>query len=71
MKEIKILKTEIQIGENKFKLSVDEMQELKRALLEALPENPPVYIPYQPPYYVTDTWGTRELTADEIPIYMS
>lgn len=81
MKEIKILETEIQIGDNKFKLSVEEMHELKRVLLEALPEPYPQYIPYIPyqpspvwvddmtqPQYVITTWNT---TAGEVQVLNS
>lgn len=70
MKEIKVLKTEIQIGDQKIMLSTDEMKELKRVLLEALPELYPQHVPCYPycpcqpiipsdPIYVIDTWGTR------------
>jgi hypothetical protein len=71
MKEIKINGMELQIGKRIIKLSVEEIHELKRILLEAFPEPyPTVYIPsiwiydnIPQPQYVTTVWNT---TAGEV-----
>jgi hypothetical protein len=64
MKKIELSNMELKIGKQKINLSIEEMKELKRVLLEAFPEPYPQYVPYIPyyppfveptyPYYETD-----------------
>lgn len=77
MGQIKISKIELEVGENKFKLSLAEARELKKILDDTFPNKEVVYIPSTPIYidrypqyrWPYGTWHTYY--ADNETLYLS